>query len=77
MSAEEDDELTNNSTLRWEWLASIIAGVTLVSFVSLIILSAFSIVSLTLPQTWFALYAGLLVTTATWVFGKRFSQFRE
>lgn len=73
---QDDDELTDNNTLRWEWLASIVAGATLLSFLSLIVLSTFGIISLTLPETWMVLYAGLIITAGTFTFGDKFASWR-
>lgn len=65
-----DDELTRSKNVRWEWLATVVAGLTILSFILLVIAGAFGVVTLSFSQPWFLLYSSAVVASYGWVLGK-------
>lgn len=67
---DTDESLTTNRKLRWDLLASVIAGVALISLIVLISAAALGVVTLTgISQGWFLLYTTVVLTATVWTFG--------
>lgn len=66
----DDDQLTQESDIRWTYLASLLAGVVVIGFVVLIGAAALGHANLdTIESGWFYLVWLLVVTATGWVFG--------
>lgn len=65
-----DDSLTTNRKLRWDLLASLVAGAACVSLLALIVAAALGVATLAgIPQGFFLLYATVVLTSCVWTFG--------
>lgn len=66
----DEDSLTTNRKLRWDLLASVVAGAACVSLLGLIIAAALGVAALgAVSQAWFLLYATVVLTSVVWTFG--------
>lgn len=69
-SAEDDEDLTTKSSVRWTYLGSLLAFVLLSVFMSLVVAAAFGYADLGQVSTgWFYLTWIVIVTATAWVFG--------
>jgi hypothetical protein len=72
MSEEEIDYNTTTSTkTRWEYIATLLAGVMVLSLPVLVLGAALGPLSLApISQGWYLLYGTVVMMAATWAFGK-------
>lgn len=69
--SDDDENLTTSTAERWEWIGTILAGMTITSANILILGAAYGVLSLSqIGQAWFILYSTLVLMAATWSFGK-------
>jgi len=70
-SDDDDENLTTNTAERWEYLASIITGVLVLTLSILLIGSSIGVLSLSaIPQPFFLLFSSCLLTAIVWTFGE-------
>lgn len=66
-----DDDTTRSSKTRWEYIGTLLAGLTVSSLPIIITGTAYGALSLSpIGQTWFILYATVTLMAATWAFGE-------
>jgi len=66
----QNREMTTSRSVRWEWLATAVAGLTILSFLALVVGAAVGVVTLTFPQPWFLLFSTAVAGCYAWVLGK-------
>lgn len=65
-----DENTTTSLHTRWEYLASVVTGLYLLSVATIVGLAGYGYLSLELiPQGWFVLYSTIALMAATWLFG--------
>jgi len=70
-SDDDDENLTTSTAERWEWIGTILAGMTITSANALVLGGAYGFFTLSaVGQAWFILYSTLVLMAATWAFGK-------
>lgn len=66
-----DDNTTNNTQTRWEYLGTVLAGLMIFSVAFIIIGAAAGVLTLSnISQAWFMLYSLISLTAAVWTWGK-------
>lgn len=69
-SQSDDGGLTTNRKLRWDLLASVVAGAACVSLLVIVLMAVLGIATLSgVPQGFFLLYSTLVLTSTVWTFG--------
>lgn len=64
-------DTTSNDDVRWQYLASVVVGVLLLSLPFILGLTALGIISLgAISQAWFGLYATITLMAAVWLMGE-------
>ena len=67
----EDESLTTNTQQRWEWIGTVLSFLIVVSFLILVLGASYGLLTLSaVGQSWFILYATVVLMAATWSFGK-------
>lgn len=68
---EQEEDLTDSTQTRWEYIGTILAGVMVMSLPVLIVGTGLGTFTLTgISQAWFGLYFLVTMMAATWAFGK-------
>jgi len=67
---QNDDALTTSQNIRWEFLSTLTAGGTILSFLVLVLCAAFGVVTLSFTQPWFVLFSTAVITSYGWILGK-------
>jgi hypothetical protein len=78
MSSEEqegehyhDQNLTTSTRERWEYIATVLSTIVIVSLVGLVLGASWGVLSLSaIPRTWMTLYSVVVLMATTWTFGK-------
>lgn len=66
-----DEDLTTSTMERWQYIGTVLAGVTVLSLPILIVGATLGLLSLSaIGQPWFILYATVTLMAATWAFGE-------
>lgn len=67
---DEIDDITNSTDVRWTYLASAITAIVIISFMSLILLTAAGVFTLgNITQSWFILTSTVVLMAAAWLWG--------
>jgi len=68
---EESDDITMSSRVRWTYVSTVLALITLVSLPPLVVTASTGYTQLgQVPNVWFGLYATVVLMAATWTWGE-------
>lgn len=76
--SDGDDDTTTSTRVRWTYLASLVAIVTIVGYVGLVAGAAVGLANLSMvPQSWFAVLSAIVLTATGWTFDELYTKFKD